>query len=166
MPIARNFVYHYKLLGVFSFADIFFLMTLLVFSAHWMLKRNSGRELFYFNVAPLIKIAVIQGTVIFSISLLGYLLHYVLGGESNVRNQFIYARGFIYFFALLLVLYRSVGDIKKIKFNSLLFLICIIDFINFLSGLVSTYIYTDYVWERYGVKVTIIDQDKIYNYFT
>ncbi|CAI0883136.1 Uncharacterised protein [Serratia entomophila] len=166
VPIARTFVYHFKIFSVFSFADIFFLIVLVVLFTQWLLGQKTESPFIYSSVAPLLKLVAIQGGVIFSISLLGYAFYTTSGGVGSVKNQILYARGIVYFSAMLLVFYRASKGIGKIEFTSLLFVFCMLDFINFISGLIGTYIYTDYVWERYGVKVSIIDQDKIYNYFT
>ncbi|CAI1121791.1 hypothetical protein [Serratia entomophila] len=166
LPIARTFVYHFKIFSVFSFTDIFFLIVFTVFFVQWLTRKKSDPSFIFSSSAPLLRLAAIQGGVIFSISLLGYAFYTSSGGIGSVKNQLLYARGIVYFSAMLLVFYRASKGVGKVEFASLLFVFCVLDFINFISGFIGTYIYTDYVWERYGVKVSIIDQDKIYNYFT
>ncbi|HFS8200519.1 TPA: hypothetical protein ACH2JW_001450 [Serratia marcescens] len=166
IPIARTFIYHYKVIGLFSSADIFFLAMLSVCLVQWAMNKGIKPSPLFLRVSPFIKLTAVQGTILFSFSLLGYIIHVALDGVGSVRNQLLYARGIVYFIALMLVFFRASSDIGKLRFGPLLLFLCAIDFINFISGLIGTYIYTDYVWERYGVKVSIIDQDNIYNYFT
>lgn len=168
IPVARNFIYHFKVISILSPSDVIILFSVVLMGAAFIFNtawRPSAAAIDG-GVLTLVKTVAVQGGVIFVISTIGYLLYSHAGGVSSLNNQAMYIRGIMYFSVLVFLFYRCANENNAIGFSTLLLIFCTLDFINFLSGLIGTFIYTDYVWERYGVKVTIIDQDKIYNYFT
>ncbi|HED3709618.1 TPA: hypothetical protein R4186_000580 [Serratia marcescens] len=168
IPVARNFIYHFKLISALSLSDViilfavFFILVACAVNYAWRPAAGTADA----RVNALVKTVAIQGGLVFIISIVGYMLYSSAGGVSSLKNEAMYLRGIMYFIALAFLFYRCIGEKNNVSFSALLLIFCSLDFINFLSGLIGTFIYTDYVWERYGVKVTIIDQDKIYNYFT
>ncbi|MBH2749107.1 MULTISPECIES: hypothetical protein [Serratia] len=165
IPIARNFIYHYKLYSILSPLDIVSIVFLFfVLSRVVILKAD------YFNVNPFIikilALIVLQAVFIAVISSFGYYVHLTQGGVVSFKDHAVYIRGVIYFLTILILFFKIYPELKNYNFYDILKLFIVIDIINFISGLISCGIYYDFLWERYGIKVTIIDQDKIYNYFT
>lgn len=117
IPIARTFIYHYKIIGLFSSADIFFLAMLSVCLVQWAMNKGIKPSPLFLRVSPFIKLTAVQGTILFSFSLLGYIIHVALDGVGSVRNQLLYARGIVYFIALMLVFFRASSDIGKLRFG-------------------------------------------------
>ncbi|WP_222930410.1 hypothetical protein, partial [Serratia marcescens] len=168
VAVARNFIYHYKVLSILSIADVLFIVLFFVVLALWGLKR----EVFVcVKLLPpiilfLIAIVMIQGGVIALLSTSGFLYYVMHDGVGLFKNQLIYFRGVVCFFVLIYLFCHSLKGLVLLGFYKVIAIFCFFDLINFTSSLISSCIYYDFLWERYGVKVTIIDQDKIYNYFT
>jgi len=168
IPIPRTFIYHYKVFSSFSPLDLLSIGFLFTLLGRWMVcKKNPLSEFSSTdNSDSVIKIVAIQGLLVLLVSFVGYITYSINHGVVSIKNQIVYFRGVIYFFIFIFLYKTSIDELKKNDLKSMLMVFCVIDFINFISGLISTLVYTDFVWERYGIKVTIIDQDKIYNYFT
>lgn len=168
IAIARNFIYHYKSLKFLSITDIVFVMLAFSILVSLALNKSDGKFISRFEprIQTLISIAILQAAIIALLSTIGYIVHMMEGGVGLLKNQLIYFRGIIYFFVILYFFYQSWKSISSIGFYAVLSVFCLLDLINFASGLISSFIYYDFLWERYGIKITIIDQDKIYNYFT
>lgn len=166
LAIPRTFIYHFKVIGPLAPIDIAFLALLLVV----FLKKFSSGHFRTFEMdkisSGIIKIIILQAIFLGLISTIGFITYYNNGGIGTWNDQVIYCRGVIYFFVLVYIFQQSIKKFKSLNFLTLLSIFCVLDIINFFSGLMSSFIFTDYVWDRYGVKITIIDQDKIYNYFT
>jgi hypothetical protein len=168
LPVARNFIYHYKVFSIFSITDIvFFALSAFIiircatnFGEFKSFKKNESVIRF------IIAIVIVQGIVVAVLSTAGFSYHVTHDGVGQLKRQFMYFRGVIYFFVLAYFFYHSLKRLSPLGFYRVMAFFCILDLVNFTSGLVSSSIYYDFLWERYGVKVTIIDQDKIYNYFT
>lgn len=171
VAVARNFIYHFKVFSLLSITDIAFFFLTVFIACNWVLNLRGVKEFGHSLVSNsavrfIIAIVVIQGVVIALLSTYGFFYHVMHGGVGLFKKQFIYFRGIIYFFVLIYLFLKSLKFFSPLGFYSVLAFFCILDLINFTSGIASSFIYHDFLWERYGVKVTIIDQDKIYNYFT
>lgn len=168
IAIARNFIYHYKFFSFVSIVDIVFVTIFFALLAHFFF--YSGWSRFRHNEYKLIiflaGVVIIQGCVISIISTSGFLSHVMQGGLGQVKRQAVYFRGFIYFGVLIYLLFNCIKQLSSLGFYKVFTFFCVFDLINFISSIAASNIYYDFLWERYGVKVTIIDQDKIYNYFT
>ncbi|BEM86424.1 hypothetical protein SME46J_08940 [Serratia marcescens] len=165
IPVARNFIYHYKIYSILSPLDIVSIVFLF-----FVLSRVVISRVDYCNVnALIIKILlliILQAVFIAVVSSFGYYVHSARGGMVSFKDHAVYIRGIIYFLTFLILFFKVYPELKNYSFYDILKLFIVIDVINFISSLVSCGIYYDFLWERYGVKVTIIDQDKIYSYFT
>ncbi|MBH2546027.1 hypothetical protein I5Q23_13925 [Serratia marcescens] len=166
MAIARTFIFHFKVIGPLAPLDIIFLLTLMLIVLKKALQRNALTFRLDIDTSFFIKFILVQGVVIVTISTLAFLLHSYGGGKGQLTDQLLYFRGIIYFFVVAYLFQNAVGDFKRLGFYKLFSLFLILDLINVISGFISTLIYKDYVWSRYGINVSIIDQDDVYNFLT
>ncbi|WP_165877149.1 hypothetical protein [Serratia marcescens] len=166
LSVPRTFIYHFKLVGPLAPVDVIFLGLLFVIT----LKKLSGKTLLLYKIDSVasifVKYILLQALFLGTISTIGFFSYMKNGGVGALNDQLIIFRGVIYFFVLIYFFQKAIADFKHMGFINVLLMFCIIDFINFSSGFIASFIYHDYVWQRYGVRITIIDQDKIYNCFT
>jgi hypothetical protein len=166
MAIARTFIFHFKVIGPLAPLDIVFLLSLIFIGIRKIAQGNLLTFRLDIDTAFFIKFILIQGVVIVTISTLAFILHTYGGGKGQLTDQLLYFRGIIYFLVVVYLYQLAVDDFKRLGFYKLFSLFLIIDVINVMSGFISTIIYKDYVWSRYGIHVTIIDQDDVYNFLT
>ncbi|HAT3693757.1 MULTISPECIES: hypothetical protein [Serratia] len=168
IAIARNIIYHYKIFGFISVIDIVFIIIFFALLAHFTF--HSGWFKFRqreYKVAIFLTVAIIiQGCVIGIISTSAFFNHVMQGGLGQIKRQIVYFRGVIYFSVLIYLFFNCTKQLSSLGLYKVLTFFCVFDLINFTSSIAASNIYYDFLWERYGVKITIIDQDKIYNYFT
>ncbi|CAI1592051.1 Uncharacterised protein [Serratia proteamaculans] len=166
MAIARTFIFHFKVIGPLAPLDIVFLLSLIFIGIRKIAQGNLLTFRLDIDTAFFIKFILIQGVVIVTISTLAFILHTYGGGKGQLTDQLLYFRGIIYFLVVVYLYQLAIDDFKRLGFYKLFSLFLVIDVINVISGFISTIIYKDYVWSRYGIHVTIIDQDDVYNFLT
>ena len=166
MAIARTFIFHFKVIGPLAPLDIVFLLSLVFIGIRKIAQGNLLTFRLDVDTAFFIKFILIQGVVIVTISTLAFILHTYGGGKGQLTDQLLYFRGIIYFLVVVYLYQLAIDDFKRLGFYKLFSLFLVIDVINVISGFISTIIYKDYVWSRYGIHVTIIDQDDVYNFLT
>lgn len=165
IAIPRTGIYHFKVIGPLAPIDIIFLLLF----AFVFMKKIMTRSLFSYqivkNSAIISKYITLQGVLLAIISSMGFVAYMKNGGQGEVNDQLIYCRGIIYFLVSIFLFQKSCENLKGFDFYKLFKIFCVIDVLNLISGFISSIIFHDYVWERYGVKITIIDQDKATAYF-
>ncbi len=165
IAIPRTAIYHFKVAGPLAPIDVVFL---LIF-AFVCLKKIMTRSIFTYQVAKstsvITKYITLQALLLGIISTIGFIAYIQSGGQGEVNDQVIYCRGIIYFLVLIFLFQKSCENLKDFDFYKLFTIFCVIDVLNLFSGFISSLIFHDYVWERYGMKITIIDQDKATTYF-
>ncbi|MFN2994119.1 hypothetical protein ACOMDM_07695 [Serratia plymuthica] len=166
MAIARTFIFHFKVIGPLAPLDIVFLISLMFIGLRKIVQRNLLTFRLDIDTAFFIKFILIQGVVIVTISTLAFVLHTYGGGKGQLTDQLLYFRGIIYFLVVVYLYQLAVDDFKRLGFYKVFSLFLLLDVINAISGFISTIIYKDYVWSRYGINVSIIDQDDVYNFLT
>ncbi|WP_199635218.1 hypothetical protein JEM67_08630 [Serratia sp. PAMC26656] len=166
MAIARTFIFHFKVIGPLAPLDIVFLISLMFIGLRKVAQGNLLTFRLDIDTAFFIKFILIQGVVIVTISTLAFVLHTYGGGKGQLADQLLYFRGIIYFLVVVYLYQLAVDDFKRLGFYKVFSLFLLLDVINAISGFISTIIYKDYVWSRYGINVSIIDQDDVYNFLT
>ncbi|MBI6183616.1 hypothetical protein JEQ07_24880 [Serratia proteamaculans] len=166
MAIARTFIFHFKVIGPLAPLDIVFLLSLLFIGIRKVAQGNLLKFRLDIDTAFFVKFILVQGLIIVTISTLAFILHTYGGGKGQLTDQLLYFRGIVYFLVIIYLYQLAVDDFKRLGFYKLFSLFLIVDIINVISGFISTIIYKDYVWSRYGIHVSIIDQDDVYNFLT
>ncbi|KYQ95119.1 hypothetical protein AWY96_17145 [Serratia plymuthica] len=165
IAIPRTAIYHFKVAGPFAPIDVIFLFIF----AFVCLKKVMTKSLFNYQVmkstSVITKYITLQGVLLGFISTMGFISYIQSGGQGEVNDQVIYCRGVIYFFVSMFLFQKACENLKDFDFYKLFTIFCVIDVLNLFSGFISSLIFHDYVWERYGMKITIIDQDKATTYF-
>ncbi|AYO37046.1 MULTISPECIES: hypothetical protein [Serratia] len=165
IAIPRTAIYHFKVAGPLAPIDVIFL---LIFS-FVCFKKIITRSMFTYQIVKstsiITKYITLQALLLGVVSTMGFISYIQSGGQGEINDQIIYCRGIIYFLVLIFLFQKACENLKDFDFYKLFTIFCIIDVLNLISGFISSLIFHDYVWERYGMKITIIDQDKATTYF-
>lgn len=150
--IARNFFYHYELVGPLSVLDILILLCLGIATFILLIKPT---KILTKEFSIIILRDIIIGVISFSI-----FLYLKSSMNTEFQTELMWLRGVPYYLIFFILITYSLRQNKNhYNFSYVFITFLIIDVINILSGLYSTFIYQDYVWQRYGMNVSIIDQD-------
>lgn len=166
LAIPRTFIFHFKVFGPLVPLDILSVLALFFIIIRKL--SSSNPRIFAMNstVSIYVKYMVLQGVFFAILSTVSFFVYIQSGGKGVITDQLISFRGIIYFIIFIYLFQLCTEKIKGIDFYTLFKFFVIVDFINAVSGFISSVIYKDYVWSRYGMNISIIDQDDVYNFFT
>lgn len=160
IPIPRTFLNKFKIVGPFYPIDILILVLFIyivikAFKSFYLIdlqaKWKLGVSIFLINV------------FVFFVSSIGYFVYVVSGNPGDFVAQIRPVRGIllgaisIYFFTKILGSCRS-----QEKANQILKSFIIIDAINIAGEIFASRAFYDYLWERGGHKVILLDQADLY----
>lgn len=166
LAIPRTFIFHYKVFGPLAPLDILCVLALFIIIIRKLSSANPAVLSINSTVSTYVKYMVIQGGFFAILSTVSFFVYIQSGGKGLVTDQLISFRGVLYFIIFIYLFQLCTERIKEIDFYVIFRFFVIIDFINLVSGFISSIIYKDYVWSRYGMNISIIDQDDVYNFFT
>lgn len=149
--IFRNAFYHYELIGPISFSDILFGGLSIFYIIKIFLKGKVYKKSLIYYIA-------VRDFIIGAISIVAFFITY--NNFYTVNNELIYYRGIISL--LIPSVFLINRNLDKQKIFSIFYILMVIDLIDLVSGYFSTIIFSNYVWQRFGNNVTIIDQDTAY----
>ncbi|BEO36787.1 hypothetical protein SMQE08_08750 [Serratia marcescens] len=166
LAIPRTFIFHFKVIGPLVPLDILCVVTLLFIVLRKLSSASPTLISINSTVSVYVKYMVLQGGFFAILSTVSFFVYLQSGGKGVVTDQLISFRGVLYFIIFIYLFQLCSNRVKEMDFYTLFKFFVIVDFINAVSGFISSLIYKDYVWSRYGMNISIIDQDDVYNFFT
>ncbi|RCK54065.1 hypothetical protein TH25_01605 [Thalassospira profundimaris] len=160
--IARNYIYHQKAVGPLSWIDIIFFAFLVFYLAKTLITRKNITRINEFDEYGFIKFCFFRDVSLSLLSLLSFIVflgHDDPANQAQWINQIRPYRGYLYMITIVLILR---DNCKVNNPTKLLLFFCMIDLINYSSGLISSFLFQNYTWKRYFLNTTVIDQDNIY----
>ncbi len=154
--IARTFFYHQKVLGPLAVVDLLVLILLVTCVVLIGVRRPVP------FLPKIFRPVLARDLLIAFISLIMFSTLRMETGSSFTR-ELIAFRGLPAYLLLFLLIGCFTKNITGYGFTHVFKTFVYLDVINLASGLASALIYRSYVWERYGFKITIIDQDDAYS---
>lgn len=156
IPIARTFLYKFNVFGPFYLFDIFLFSAIFVLFIKYLL-RPSGFGTSLGNQVG----AVVYGRdlIIFLVSCVGFYLYVDMGYPGSVVSQMRPIRGLLLGTVAIWAFSRlSAGVENENHARRLVVTLAIIDLVNVVGELVSARIFADYVWQRGGHDVILLNQ--------
>jgi len=156
--IPRTALFHYKLVSILSIADVLMIITFIIFAVLYIKKGHIYTV--KSKLLNIVYIGMIRDALVLIISSIGFFIYsqHVSSEYFSVADQFRNARGLIYITVFLFFTYNILIK-NKLSFIKVFYIFLVIDFINLISGFLATFLYKNYVWQRYFMNVVIIDQD-------
>lgn len=156
IPIPRTFIFYYKVIGGVSVYDIFLILScMLVFSKIFI----DYRKILILFANNTLSLFLKRDIALLLISTLGFLLYYFFDNPCDVVAQFRIVRDFL---NAILMVYITLKFITKcdspVKCRRILIVLCTLNFFNFLSQFISSFVLQGISWERGGHPVVLLDQ--------
>ena len=164
LVVPRTFIFHYELFGPLNSVDIIFIFLFFYLLYTYVVKYgfsfpNSG-------ICRAINLIFLRDFFLVLLSLLAFFLFQNFFDYLNIssfKDELRFCRGILYFSVLYLLFCFILRD-GSLDFLGFFKRFVVLDVINLVSGYVGTRIYYEYIWERYFLKVSIIDQDDVYTF--
>ena len=153
LVVARTLLPHGKVLGPLSVLD-----TLMVLVLLYLIVWSRASERRSFRIPREFRLVLAKDLFLAAISLVLFLL---LAGQTSspLGGEVAWYRQILYYIVLFFLGNKFLRRHPDANLTQVFMTFVWIDVVNFGCGFLSTLVYSDIVWQRYFLNVTIIDQE-------